>query len=199
MQLGIHWNWRNYGVNRHRPVLVWHHIAFDSFLPSQCCVARKLSNRFKGISVASSNQEVLDHSETIVIAVRPAAARGVLSELRFGPDHQIISLVSGLSLLSLSRLVPPATRIARAVPLPSTARRLSPTAICPADPVALDLFAELGTVFQSKLRGSSMRSARQLQLLRRTSHSLKGLLPGWRNRVFRNRKPETTLDDCFLD
>jgi len=115
--------------------------------PRNAAVARELSSRFKGISVASSNQEVLDHSETIVIAVRPAAARGVLSELRFGPDHQIISLVSGLSLLSLSRLVPPATRIARAVPLPSTARRLSPTAICPADPAALDLFAELGTVF----------------------------------------------------
>jgi len=115
--------------------------------PRNAAVARELSNLFKGISVASSNQEVLDHSETIVIAVRPAAARGVLSELRFGPDHQIISLVSGLSLLSLSRLVPPATRIARAVPLPSTARRLSPTAICPADPAALDLFAELGTVF----------------------------------------------------
>jgi pyrroline-5-carboxylate reductase len=115
--------------------------------PRNLAVARELSNRFKGIFVASSNQEVLDHSQTIVIAVRPAAARGVLSELRFGPDHQIVSLVSGLSLLSLSRLVPPATRIARAVPLPSTARRLSPTAICPADPAALDLFAELGTVF----------------------------------------------------
>ena len=114
--------------------------------PRNAVVARELSNRFGDISVASSNQEVLDHSDTIVIAVRPAVTRGVLSELRFGSDHQIISLVSGLSLLSLSRLVPPATRIARAVPLPSTARRLSPTAICPADPAALDLFAELGTV-----------------------------------------------------
>jgi len=75
--------------------------------PRNAAVTRELPNRFKGISVASSNQEVLDHSETIVIAVRPAAARGILSELRFGPDHQIISLVSGLSLLSLSRLVPP--------------------------------------------------------------------------------------------
>ena len=115
--------------------------------PRNATVARELSNRFKGISVASSNQDVLDHSETIVVAVRPAAARAVLSELRFGRDRQIISLVSGLSLQSLSRLVPPATRIARAVPLPSTSRRLSPTAICPADPAALDLFAELGSVF----------------------------------------------------
>src|SRR5712691_1940972 len=104
--------------------------------PRNAAVARELSNRFKGISVASSNQDVLDHSETIVVAVRPAAARAVLSELRFGRDRQIISLVSGLSLQSLSRLVPPATRIARAVLLPSTARRLSPTAICPADPAA---------------------------------------------------------------
>ena len=115
--------------------------------PRNAAIAKELSHRFGDISVASSNQEVLDHSDTIVIAVRPAAVRGVLSELRFGPRHQIISLVSGLSLLSLSRLVPPATRISRAVPLPSTARRLSPTAICPADPAALDLFAELGTVF----------------------------------------------------
>jgi pyrroline-5-carboxylate reductase len=116
--------------------------------PRNAAVARELFYRFKGISVASSNQEVVDHSETIVIAVRPAAAQGVLSELRFGPDHHIISLVSGLSLPSLSRLVPPATRISRAVPLPSAARRLSPTAICPAAPAAaLDLFAELGTVF----------------------------------------------------
>lgn len=115
--------------------------------PRNAAVARKLSDRFGGISIASSNQEVLDHSDTIVIAVRPAVARDVLSELRFGPNHQIISLVSGLTLLNLSRFLPPVTRIARAVPLPSTARRLSPTAICPADPAALDLFAELGTVF----------------------------------------------------
>jgi pyrroline-5-carboxylate reductase len=38
-------------------------------------------------------------------------------------------------------------RIARAVPLPSTARRLSPTAIYPSDPVAFELFSAIGTVF----------------------------------------------------
>jgi pyrroline-5-carboxylate reductase len=159
-------------------VLVWHHIAFDSLVPEKCAVARELSNRFGGISVASFNQEVLDHSDTIIIAVRPAAARGVLSELRFGPDHQVISLVSRLSLLSLSRLVPPATRIARAAPLPSTARRLGPTAICPADLAALDLFAELGTVFPVEAEREFDAICAQLQRLRRTSHSLKGLLPG---------------------
>jgi pyrroline-5-carboxylate reductase len=115
--------------------------------PRNPAIARDLANRFRGISIASCNQEVLDHSDMIVIAVRPPAARGVLSELRFRLDHQVISLVSSLSLRSLSELVGPATRITRAVPLPSAAKRLSPTAVYPPDPPACDLFAGLGTVF----------------------------------------------------
>jgi pyrroline-5-carboxylate reductase len=115
--------------------------------PRNSAIAKGLANRFHGISVASCNQEVLDHSDTIVIAVRPSVARHVLSELRFRPDHQVVSLISALALRSLSELVVPAVRIARAVPLPSTANRLSPTAIYPPDQVAFELFAAVGTVF----------------------------------------------------
>jgi pyrroline-5-carboxylate reductase len=115
--------------------------------PRNSAIARGLADRFTGMSVASSNQEVLDHSDTIVIAVRPSAARDVLSELRFRSDHRVISVVSGLSLRSLSELVAPAVHTARAVPLPSAAQRLSPTAIYPPDPVAFELFATVGTVF----------------------------------------------------
>ena len=115
--------------------------------PRNSAVAHGLANRFHGISVASRNQEVLDHSDTIVIAVRPSAARAVLSELAFRPDHHVISLVSALSLRSLSELVAPAVRIAKAAPLPSAAKRLSPTAIYPPDPMFFELFAGVGSVF----------------------------------------------------
>jgi len=115
--------------------------------PRNSAIANRLANRFQGISVASSNQEVLDHSHTILIAVRPPVARDALTDLRFRPDHQVISLVSALSLRQMSKLVAPAVRVTRAVPLPSTARRLSPTAIYPADPVAFELFGAVGTVF----------------------------------------------------
>jgi pyrroline-5-carboxylate reductase len=120
---------------------------FIRLSPRNSDIANELASRFRGISVAASNQEVLDHSETIVIAVRPRVTRDVLSELRFRPNHQVISLVSGLSLRRLSELVAPVVRIARAVPLPSAAKRLSPTAIYPPDPVASELFAAVGTVF----------------------------------------------------
>lgn len=110
-------------------------------------VAMRLADRFAAVSIASSNQDVLDASDVIVVAVRPPVASSVLAELRFRPDHCVISVVSGLSCRSLSELIAPAVRIVRAVPLPSTARQHGPTAIYPADRHAQDLFARIGTVF----------------------------------------------------
>lgn len=118
--------------------------------PRNSAIADELANRFHRTWVASCNQEVLDHSGTVVIAVRPTAARAALSELRFRPDHRVVSLVSGLSLRNLGEFVAPAVRIARAVPLPSAAKRLSPTAIYPPEPAASELFCGVGTVFPVK-------------------------------------------------
>src|ERR1700736_1555768 len=66
--------------------------------PRNTAIAKKLANRFNGVSISSGNQEVLDHCDTIVIAVRPQVARDVLSELHY----QVVSLVSSLSLRSVS-------------------------------------------------------------------------------------------------
>lgn len=118
-----------------------------SLSPRNSSVAAELSHRFPGVSVASSNQEVLEFSDTIIVALRPSVARDVLSKLRFRADHRVISLVAALSLRRLSELVAPAAKVARAVPMPSAAKRLSPTAIYPRDPVALELFGLVGSVF----------------------------------------------------
>jgi pyrroline-5-carboxylate reductase len=92
--------------------------------PRNLEIATHLASSFRGVSVASSNQDVLDSCDTVVIAVRPPIVRSVLSELRFRPDHRVISVVSALSLQKLAELVAPATHITRAVPLPSTAKRI---------------------------------------------------------------------------
>ncbi len=112
--------------------------------------AARLANQFAAVSIASSNQDVLDSSDIVVIAIKPAIAQDVISELHFAPEHCVISLVSGLPLRTLSGLVAPATRVVRAVPLPSTARRAGPTGIYPPDRFASDLFACIGTIFPVK-------------------------------------------------
>jgi pyrroline-5-carboxylate reductase len=116
--------------------------------PRNANIASDLATRFPRVSVASSNQDVLDCSDIVVLAVRPQVASNVVSELRFRPDHRVISLISTFSLASISVLVTPATKVTRAVPLPSVAARQSPTAIFPPDTIVAELFGRLGTVFE---------------------------------------------------
>jgi len=116
--------------------------------PRNAETASHLAARFDPVSVAASNQDLVDRADTVVIAVRPQIAEGVLSELKFRPDQHIVSVVSGYPVRKLEGLVAPATRIARAVPLPSAALRRSPTAIYPADAAATAMFARMGTVLE---------------------------------------------------
>ncbi len=115
--------------------------------PRNEAVAADLAQRFPGVAIASSNQAVVDACETVVIAVRPQIAAKVLKELRFRSDQNIVSVVSGFPVARLSELVAPAVKITRAVPLPSAARRGSPTAIYPRDGLAVELFGLLGQAF----------------------------------------------------
>lgn len=118
--------------------------------PRNATVAAQLAERLPGVSIASSNQDVLDSCDTVVIAVPPRVVQPVFLELRFRPDHRVISVVSSLSLQSVRKLVAPAAQVVRAVPLPSVAQRSGPTAFYPADPVVADLFASLGTAYAAK-------------------------------------------------
>src|SRR5262249_54450121 len=82
--------------------------------PRNAAVAAALADRFDNVSVAPSNQELVEECETIVIAVRPQIAQEVLAGLRFPSGANVISLVSGLPVRRLAALTAPATRISRA-------------------------------------------------------------------------------------
>lgn len=115
--------------------------------PRNGVIAADLARRFPNVAMASSNQAVVDACETVVIAVRPQIAEEILKELRFTGGQNVISVVSGFPVARLAGLVAPAAKITRVVPLPSAARRKSPTAIYPRDGLTVELFALLGTAF----------------------------------------------------
>jgi pyrroline-5-carboxylate reductase len=113
--------------------------------PRNAETAAALAARHSNAQVARSNQAVLDESDVVMLAVRPQIVDDVLRQLRFRPDHRVVSLVAAVSLDRLHRAVAPASHIARAVPLPSVARRQGPTALYPAMDIAKALFDTLGT------------------------------------------------------
>jgi pyrroline-5-carboxylate reductase len=116
--------------------------------PRNADVAARLASTCSQATVAGSNQQVLDRSDIVFLAVRPQIAHDVLRGLRFRPDHRVISLIATFSRDRIAALVAPATSISCAVPQPTVAARLGPTVIFPPDPVARTLFARLGTAVE---------------------------------------------------
>lgn len=116
--------------------------------PRNEATASHLAAQFADIQVAPTNQAVLDGSDTVLLAVRPQIAHSVLSELRFRPEHRVISIIPAVTLEYLRGITAPAAAVTRAVPLPSAARRQSPTPIFPADPEVKATFNELGVAIE---------------------------------------------------
>lgn len=116
--------------------------------PRNAAVAAGLARRFANVTVAATNQAVLDACDVAFLAVRPQILTAVMADLRFRPDHQVISLVALTSLAYLRTATAPAATVTRAVPMPMVARRQGPTAIYPATPAARRIFDALGSTIE---------------------------------------------------
>jgi pyrroline-5-carboxylate reductase len=106
--------------------------------------ARELAASYPNVHVAATNQEVLERTDTVMLAVLPQVARSVLGQLVFRESHQCISLIAGFSHESLLSLIHPAIHCVRATPTPSVAQRRGPIAIYPSDAETVALFSRIG-------------------------------------------------------
>lgn len=110
--------------------------------------SRRLSERYAAVEVAADNQQVVDRSELVFLAVRPQDAGAVLSALNFRRHLKVVSFIATMSAAEIERQVRPAEFIARVAPVPPIARRRGPVAMCPPNPQLADFFGPAGTVIQ---------------------------------------------------
>jgi len=116
--------------------------------PRNAEVAARLARTFRAVTIAESNQAVVDSSDVVFLAIRPQVAAEVMGTLRFRAEQRIISLVATYSRARVAALVGPVRSVTCAVPQPTAAARLSPTPIFPPDPFVAGLFNRLGTAFE---------------------------------------------------
>lgn len=103
-----------------------------------------LAARFQTVTIASTNQEVIDQSDVIVLCVLPHQAEEVLGQLAFRETQEVVSAMAGVNLTVLQNLVFPVRDIARSIPAPAVATRSSVTPIYPTTEAARDLYDRLG-------------------------------------------------------
>jgi pyrroline-5-carboxylate reductase len=113
--------------------------------PRGASVAADLARRFAGVTVAASNQSVVDQCDTVVLSIRPQVAEEVVRALRFRPGQKVLSLVAATKTETIRTWIGADLPVTRAIPLPFVANRRGVTPIFPPDPEVAALFDRLGT------------------------------------------------------
>lgn len=108
--------------------------------------AAELAARFPNVTVARSNQEVIDRSEWVVVAVLPQVGEQVLRPLSFRADHRVINVMAGRTLPEIASWIGPTRTLVHLVPISFVARRIGPLAMYPYDPAAEALLTPLGNL-----------------------------------------------------
>ncbi|MDR1481911.1 MAG: NAD(P)-binding domain-containing protein [Synergistaceae bacterium] len=114
--------------------------------PRNADMASDLASRYENVTMARSNQDVLDASDWVVISVIPSVAESVVRELRFRPDHTVISVLATKRLSVVRSWISPAERLFRMVPMPFISLRTGPITLYPADDGVEEFFGHLGRV-----------------------------------------------------
>lgn len=112
--------------------------------PRGAGVAADLARRFPGVTVADSNQAVVDQCDLVVLAIRPQVAEEVVRSLRFRSGQKVLSLVAATPIETIRAWTRPDLTITRAIPLPFVAERRCVTPVFPPDPEVMALFDRLG-------------------------------------------------------
>lgn len=80
-------------------------------------VSAALAREHDSISVAD-NQEVLDHSDVVILSLRAQVAQEVLPRLAFRSDQTLISVMAGVTLAELAEFCAPTIHISLTIPFP---------------------------------------------------------------------------------
>ena len=127
-------------------------ISFQKILvsPRNKTIAQKLKKRFRKVSIAKTNQEIVDKCNWIFLAVTPKVGEKILPQLKFKSNQKIISFISTIDLVNLKKIIKIKVKIIRAIPLPPISIGSGPVPICPPDKQVKSFFDKIGTTVEIK-------------------------------------------------
>ena len=109
-----------------------------------------LKKKYKKIIVSKDNQEIIDKSDWIFLAVTPTVGEKIIKDLKFKSNQKIISFISTITIPELKKLIKVKADIVRAIPLPPISLKQGPIPICPPNKKVKNFFDHLGSTIEIK-------------------------------------------------
>ena len=117
--------------------------------PRNRLISKKLGKKFKKVSIAKNNQQLIDMANWVFLAVTPKVGHRILKDLNFKKSRKIISFISTINLEKLKKYTKN-KNITRVIPLPFIGIRKGPVIICPRDKRVKNFFDKLGKTIEIK-------------------------------------------------
>ena len=109
-----------------------------------------LNKKSKKIAITDNNQNIINKSNWIFLAVTPAVGNKILKNLKFKKNQTIISFISTIKMNELKKVIKTKSQIVRAIPLPFISLRKGPVPIFPPNRKVKSFFDKLGTSLEIK-------------------------------------------------
>ena len=111
-------------------------------------ISRNLKAKSKRIIILNDNQDIIDKSSWIFLAVTPDVGNKILYKLKFYKNKMIISFISTINMTQLKKITGLKKNIVRVIPLPPIALCKGPVPIYPPNTKVKKFFDKLGTTVQ---------------------------------------------------
>lgn len=96
------------------------------------------------VTIAGSNQEVVDSVDCVIVAVLVKQAEEVMKSLKFREGQKVLSIMAGVMPSKLQELAAATIDCASAIPLPAVAKRGGTSLLTPSKPWAKAIFEVCG-------------------------------------------------------
>ncbi len=116
--------------------------------PRNRSVARKLKSKFRKVSIAKNNQEIVNSCNWIFLAITPSVGQKIIKNLKFRSSQTIISFISTMTLSQLKNAVRVKAKIVRAIPLPPISLKKGPVPVFPPNKKVKNFFNKIGTTVE---------------------------------------------------
>ncbi len=119
-------------------------------------ISRSLKSKSKKITIIKSNQEIINKSSWVFLAVTPKVGEKILYKYYFKSNQTIISFISTIKMKQLKKIIKVKASIVRAIPLPPISLRKGPVPIFPPNKKVKNFFNQLGTTVEINRENSSL-------------------------------------------
>ena len=119
-------------------------------------ISSQLSRNSKKITIIKNNQDIINKSDWVFLAVTPKVGNKIIKKLSFKKKQIIVSFISTIKMLDLKRYIKVKATIVRAIPLPPISLRKGPVPIFHPNKKVKNFFDKLGTTIEIKNENSSL-------------------------------------------